>query len=45
MPDFVAMLLARLADFLLLTGHRPEPMAIPVRHDDRRAPRRGNRRT
>ncbi|HVG49138.1 MAG TPA: hypothetical protein VM899_13510 [Rubellimicrobium sp.] len=36
--DIAASLLARLAD-LLLPSPRPEPLAVPVRRDDRRGRR------
>lgn len=43
MLDLAASLLARLAD-LLSPERRPEPIAIPIRRDDWRGPRRDGRR-
>ena len=44
MPNLAATLLARLAELLATIERRPEPLAIPVRRDDGRGPRRTDRR-
>ena len=44
MLNLAASLLSRLADLISLIERRPEPLAIPVRRDDGRGPRRTNRR-
>ena len=37
-------LVARLSDLLASSARRLEPIAIPIRRDDRRGPVRGDRR-